>query len=72
MIPLDFLGQDIHIGSKVIFVQLGYRNLLTGTVTKITPKTLIISHDMTNTCGTETKQFHDQVIVIDNISDNKT
>ena len=71
MAALDFLGQDLVVGSKVAFVQLGYLNLLTGVVTKITPKMVVISHDMTNTCGTETRQSHDQVIVLDWVQDSK-
>jgi len=63
-IPKDFLGNDIHVGDKVAFMQLKYRNLITGTVVKITPKTLLIEHPKTNVCSTESKQFHDQVIVI--------
>ena len=60
----DFLGKEITIGCEVVFVQLGYRNLLVGKVEKITPKTLIIKHKKTNDGNTETKQFHDQVVVI--------
>jgi peroxiredoxin len=58
----DFLGKEINIGDNVVFVQLSYRNLLKGIITKITPKTLIISHGRTNVCSKETKQFHNQVI----------
>ena len=62
MTALDFLGKELNVGDDV--VQLSYRNLLKGTIKKITPKTLIISHERTNVGGTETKQFHDQVIKI--------
>lgn len=71
MSAVDFLGQDLVVGSRVAFVQLNYRNLLTGTVTKITPKMVDIRHEETNMCSTETRQFHDQVIVIDHIQDSK-
>lgn len=67
MEALDFLGQLIQVGSKVVFVQLGYRNLLTGVVIKITPKTLLIKHPKTNIGSTESRQCHDQVIVVDRI-----
>lgn len=63
----DFLGQNIALGDVVVFIQLGYRNLLTGVVTKITDKTLMIAHEKTNTCSKETKQFHNQVVVIKNL-----
>jgi len=62
----DFLGNLIGVGDEVVFVQLGYRNLVRGTITKITPKTLTISHDKTNVGGKQTKQFHDQVVRIPN------
>lgn len=60
----DFLGNEITIGCAVVFVQLDYRNLLKGTVKQITPKTILIKHQKTNTGQTETKQFHNQVVVI--------
>jgi len=64
MVVLDFLGKELNVGDDVVFVQLSYRNLLKGTIKKITPKTVIISHERTNVGGTETKQFHNQVIKI--------
>lgn len=60
----DFLRQEIVEGDKVIFVQLGYRNLLLGTVERITPKTLLITHEKTNVGTTKTKQFHKQVVKV--------
>jgi phage gp45-like len=60
----DFLGNDLKIGDDVVFVQLGYRNLLKGKIAKITEKTILIHHDKTNTCSTKTKQFPEQVIKI--------
>ncbi len=59
----DFFGNDIVEGSTVAFMQKGYRNLVTGVVKKITAKTVLIEHERFNVGGTETKQFHDQVIV---------
>ena len=64
IVARDKLGKELHIGDKVVFMQLGYRNLLVGEIVKITPKTLIISHGETNVCSTETKQFHNQVVKI--------
>ena len=62
----DFLGNELNIGDEVVFVQLGYRNLLKGHITKMTEKTILISHDKTNTCSTETKQTPSQVVKIQN------
>jgi|APSaa5957512622_1039677.scaffolds.fasta_scaffold198278_2 hypothetical protein len=60
----DFLGCELNVGDPVVFAQLGYRNLLRGTVFRITPKTLQIGHKATNGgTGTRiTKQFHEQVV----------
>lgn len=59
----DFFGNEISIGDTVAFMQKGYRIFLTGTVVKITEKTLLIEHERTNVGSTQTKQFHDQVFV---------
>lgn len=60
----DFLGNELQVGDNVVFVQLGYRNLCKGVISKMTPKTIMITHTMTNTCSTETKQFPNQVVKI--------
>jgi len=64
----DFLGKEIKVGDTIAFVQLSYRNFLTGTIKTISPKTLIISHSKTNVGSTETKQYHDQVIKIPEVA----
>jgi len=63
-IARDYLGKEIHLGDKVVFVQLGYRNFWKGTISRITKCTVIIDHQKTNMCSTQTKQNHNQVIVI--------
>lgn len=60
----DFLHNELQVGDTVVFVQLGYRNLLKGEIINITPKTILIKHEETNTCSTETKQTGSQVIKI--------
>ena len=62
MKAFDFLGKEINIGDIVVFVQLHYRDLSKGTITKITPKTVLISHDKTNWGSKEIRQYHSQVI----------
>ena len=64
MIGKDYLGNSIEVGDDVVFMQVRYRGLMKGTITKITPKQVVISHSKTNTCSTETKQYQDQVIKI--------
>ncbi len=60
----DFLGQDLEVGDEVVFIQLRYRNLLKGTIIKMTPKTILIAHERTNVGSTQTKQFPEQVVRI--------
>lgn len=62
--PVDFLGRELNVGDEVVFLQIGYRNLLHGTITKITPQKVVIKHEPTNVCSTETIQHHQQVIKI--------
>lgn len=64
VIAKDFIGNTISIGDEVIFMQKGYRNLINGRITKLTDKMCFIEHERTNTGGTETRQYHDQVIKI--------
>lgn len=60
---IDYFGNKISEGDTVAFMQTGYRQLITGIVKIVTDKTVIIQHERTNVGKTETKQFHDQVIV---------
>jgi hypothetical protein len=65
----DFLGNELNIGDKVVFMQIGYRGLMEGVITKLSEKKATISHDKTNTCRTESIQFYSQIIKILNHSD---
>jgi len=60
----DFLGQEISVGDIVVFVEIDYRNLMLGTVDKITPKMVFLSHQRGVLHWTSCKQFHNQVVVI--------
>ena len=60
----DFLDNELNVGDEVVFVQLGYRNLLKGRIKSMTAKTLLISHAATNIYSTETKQTPLQVVKI--------
>ena len=64
--PTDYLGNEFKIGDKVVFCELGYRNFLTGKIVKITPKTVIIEHNISKygKKNSNTKQFHHQIIKI--------
>lgn len=64
----DFLGNPIKVGDKVVFTTLKYRDFTIGKISKLTNKMVWIKHE--SNCSrpskVETKQFHDQVIKIDN------
>jgi peroxiredoxin len=59
---LDFFGNEIRVGDEVAFMQTGYRHFIKGKIEKITSQNVIISHNETNVCKKQTKQFHNQVI----------
>jgi hypothetical protein len=65
----DFLGREIQIDDKVVFMAPGYRNLVIGTVIKITPQFVRIAYMNTwnysgegNYC--EIRQGSDQIVKI--------
>jgi hypothetical protein len=58
----DFLGQELKVGDEVVFMELGYRNLLRGKIVKINVKTLLIEHG--ESWRRETKQTSEQVVRI--------
>lgn len=70
MKALDFLGKELVVGDSVVFVQLGYRNLLIGIIVKLTEKMAFIKHEKTNICSTETKQYHNQLVLIESLNKN--
>jgi len=61
----DFLGKELKVGDRVVFVQKSYRNLMIGTISKITAKMAFLDHEETNVCSRTTKQAHDQLIKIE-------
>lgn len=34
----DYLGNELEVGDQVVFVRLNYRDLMKGTIIKLTPK----------------------------------
>jgi hypothetical protein len=60
---MDFLGNEIKIGDNVVFMQVGYRNLMNGVVKSVSKQKILITHEKTN-YGNESIQFQNQVIVI--------
>lgn len=60
----DFLNHRLEEGDTVVLVQLGYRNLLKGTIVKLTPQKAVIAHEPTNVGQTQTTQYHNQLIKV--------
>ncbi|MDD4804499.1 MAG: hypothetical protein PHN69_04925 [Candidatus Pacebacteria bacterium] len=58
----DYLGNILNVGDKVVFMQIGYRGLMTGIIVKMSDKKATISHERTNTCKTVSIQFYTQMI----------
>jgi len=61
----DFLGKDLKVGDKVIFMRKNYRNFLVGYIEKITLHTCTIKHKRTDVCNGTTRQDHNQVIKVE-------
>lgn len=58
----DFLGNELQIGDKVVFMQLNYRALMAGYIVSMAPKSCLISHEPTNTGKKESRQSYSQLI----------
>lgn len=67
----DFTGRCLHVGDEVVFMEVGYRNLMRGKILSLSALKAKISHEPTNTSRTETVQFCDQIIRIDTDSRSK-
>lgn len=63
IVAIDYFGNIINIGDTAAFMQTGYRQLMIGTVIRLTDRMVILSHGRTNTGKTETKQEHNQIII---------
>jgi hypothetical protein len=61
----DYLGKEINIGDTVVFMQIGYRGLMKGTIVSMAEKKAKIKHEKTNIGRTESIQFYGQMIKIE-------
>lgn len=63
---IDFLGNSLNIGNRVIYIMPGYREYKTGYIKRFTKKLVIIDLDneYSGTMG-EIKQYPIQLIKID-------
>lgn len=60
----DFLGRKLNIDDQIVFMQVGYRGLMEGTIISMSEKKAKIKHKETNTGKTETTQFFKQLVKI--------
>lgn len=60
----DYLGNILNVGDTVVFMQIGYRGLMKGKIVSISNHKAKITHEKTNTCRTESIQFHNQMIKV--------
>lgn len=62
----DFIGQPLAVGDRVIFMQRGYRTLLTGKIVSMSPQMCFIEHRVPTSWNPDyrrtTRQFFEQVI----------
>jgi hypothetical protein len=63
-IKTDYLGNEIGIGTEVVFMQLGYRELMKGVIIKMSGKQSTMRHEETNTGRTISRQFNSQLIKV--------
>lgn len=62
----DVFGNELKIGTKVLFMQVGYRFFGVGSVIFLSPKTCVVEFE-----GQKVRQFPNQLINIDEILCNK-
>lgn len=61
-IKVDYLGNELKLGDKVVFMQIGYRGLMQGKIVSMSDKKCKLVHEKTNTNRTESIQFYTQMI----------
>ena len=61
----DFNGKPLKKGDIVNFMEVGYRNLMVGTITSLSKKRATISHTPDTSGRTETIQYHHQLIKLE-------
>ena len=57
----DYLGNEVRVGDKVVFMQIGYRSFLVGRIVSLSEKTAVIRHPEAQ-CRKVSRQFYGQMI----------
>ena len=60
----DFLGNELNIGDEVVFMQLSYRSLMRGKITRISDTKVKIEHERLGNGRTECMQLQKQVVKV--------
>ncbi len=63
MQPLDAFGEPLSVGDKVIFMQIGYRCFVAGTIVSLSPQSAVIDHPRLNDRSGPSRQRYDQIII---------
>ena len=61
---IDFNGNNVIVGDKVIYIQAGYHNLKTASVKSISPQMCLLGAITEDDPSKYVKQFHMQVIKV--------
>lgn len=60
----DFVGNELKVGDKVVFMQVKYRSLMIGVIKSLADKSALIEHEKTNLCTTESRQSYSQIMLL--------
>lgn len=63
-ITRDFLGNEINVGNKVVYMSVHYRSLKRAVIKKITPKMVFLGVEHLIHPDSWDRQFHNQVVKI--------
>jgi len=61
----DFLGNELSVGDKVVFMKLKYRDFEVEYIVSMADKSCKIEHEKDNLSRTECRQFYSQIIKVD-------
>jgi hypothetical protein len=61
----DFLGRELKIGDKVVYMRINYRDFVTGTIHSLGEKKATIIFDASNGRQRKNIQFYNQLIKIE-------
>lgn len=60
----DYFGNELEVGTEVVFMEINYRNLTRGIIVKLNPKKAAIKWLNLHGYHGKTTQFYDQLIKV--------